>query len=660
MSAEYSRIPTLFPKLEQGDAFTRKLARSSLIRKIAEAQNFLWAHGRVYAAHGYEGNGPGVYNKDTSSAAQQIPGAPNARAYGLLVCTFLVPANWNFLNTVHINCRTLLPTSSTGTVYAVLQDLRGTFITSTNVAATAGINDVAFDLDIPQTGEYQVQIWITFDVSGIALSSGAAPGTYGMAIANVSARFKNDTSTYDTTYFEFPTDFFSNDYPVASVFLTKLIRNCNHLWATRTPELCQASLIKNWFNDSTFTEVARYVSWVSHRVNELKGTLYVNVTGAGGAGNEVRLKVNGSTVQTWTALAAGPQELTVTGHALTGAAESTFTVEVKSSVALADYGVILLGVQLWESGTDLTSPPADYSPIDFNAIEGDDPIIAQNLNHAGQVAGLRNLFNNDKWLAENRLRVLVGDWLHRTYKRGDLFSAPFSDQFDPRVDWTRGVEKSFEPDRPRNITIRGGSTNDDAMGTFPYGAADSSSGYNEGDISGAGFPPFIYPTDLTYNNDGSRLARYNIFQVFTGVEGNPRLVARMRTRRCPPEQMVNDGTGTGPLSADEEYQGKAFFVFAVGGLTSGAVFYPWSKKVDSLTGQDDDKVPFWLSTYGSLHDTAPYTFIAAGQLLPQNEGALAHDGITAARPAGMLFEVELLSAYVADDVLTEADLQTLF
>lgn len=649
----YSRIPNTFPQLDVAEVNTRQLLKSSLIRKLALAQNFLWAHGRIIMANGYEGNGFSISNKDDNKNSEILSDG----RIGICVSAFLVPANWNKNNQVKISFRTAIPTSATGVVVAQLENLSGGVISSVNSGTIgSGLVDSSFTIDIPTTGSYQIRVFISnFDFSGIAFSSVQPAGTYSFAILHVSARFL-EAPDVDSTWFEFPTDFFSNNYPVASVFLNKLVRNILHLWGTRTPQICQAYLGPTYWNDSSFQELARYVVWLPHKINEIKGKLFVYCTHSG-AGNEVRIKLNGTTMQTFTALAAGFQELTVSAYAVTGNAEATITVEAKSTAAGTNWGTQLMGVQVWESGTSVTSPPSNYAPLDFNALEGDDAITAQDLNKFGEVAGLRHLFNNDKWLAEHKLRCLIGDWCHRTVKRGPEITLGGGD-YDPRIDWTRGINASVFAGNARgkvfrNITVMGGNEDVDGQGKFPDGLEDAQSGYNPGGVD-PGDPMFIYPISLTYNGKGTRLG-------LCTVDSTPStfVAVHARARRRVPYLQVNDATGTGPLSADDAYQ-KRGYLDVISDPGGAGVFNKMIWPILPGVGLNyDDRLPIWLPAMTTDHQTTPYNINIAGRLLSQWEG-LSVDGEDPHRPEGMLFEIELHSLHIADVPLTEADLQGLF
>lgn len=647
MSEPFSRIPSFFPNLAASEVNTRRLIKSSLIRRIAEAQNFLWSHGRVYAANGYEGNGYRLWNSYEANDGRELELQEDGSTLAMCVCTFLVPRNWNKRNVVKVSYEIVTPDESFVGVILRLEDKTGTLITSVS-EVIAGDGSASFpssqEIEVSGTGEYQVRVLFTYAGPPPAPLAGPPPyGTTSAVFNHVSARWLED-DTVDDEWFQFDAAWaFSNDYPVASVLLNKLVRNTIHLWARRTPEICQASIGQNYCNTSTFTQVARYVAFVSHRCNTLAGQLVVNCTHSG-AGNEIRLKMDGSVIQTFTALSAGHQVLVLSAFSgVTGNAEHIFTVEAKSTAAGADWGTVLLGVQIWENDTDIISPPADYTPLDFLALEGDDAITAQTVNAFGQSAGLRKLFSNDRWLAHNRLKVLVGDWLHKTLKNGVEFAA---DTVDRRVAWTYS---EIYGDRPRNITV-GPWTNpiqeaQDGMATWDallMGLADTSGGYSPAS-------PYTYPNELQYTNYGQRLGLYSVFKVFSGAESAPRVVIKTRVRRVRPYFMTIDGTGTGPASADEFYVSKGFLqVDLAAGATRLEIHTP---------PKAEDWLPQWILEGAADHETGPYDLQLAGRLRSQYE---ASEGDATNRPEGMLFEMELCSCYIVDAELTEADLKELF
>lgn len=637
------RIPSIFPNVGLPEVGTRMLAKGSLIRKIAHAQNFLWAHGQVYLATGNEGNGYSITNKDDPAEFEIIPTTPPTEG-ALCVCTFYLPPNWNKTNKIKISFQTGLSALCTGNVWAIIEDRSGSYISRASYAVSAGINDGSITIDTPVSGEYQVRVLINFVDGGSIVS---AAGTRSLGIMHVSARYLNDPDV-DQTYFPMPEDLFSNDYPLASVFLNKLLRNTLHLWGTRTPEICQAYLARNYWNTSTFTQVARYITWIPDRVQDVGGRLTVWCT-HGGAGNEIRI-TDGTTTQTFTALSAGLNELNISGFNVTGNAEKTFTIEAKSTAASADWGTLLLGVQIWENSTDLSSP-ANYEPLDEEGLDGDDTITAQDVNVFNQRAGIRKLLNNDLWLAANRLRNIVGDWLHRTYKRGPRFSAPDDKNFDPRIDWTRGPNLvDYQVGRPRNITIMsdGSDFNTDSLGTFPYGEEDAQSGYNES-------TPYTFPYSFTFNGHGARLAHAYIRQA-----GGSQIFVAARSRRVAPFMFTNDGTGFGPLALDSLYAGKAYLLIDAGVNEYKMPFTAIiQNQFGNLLNTIGDRRPGWLGTVLGDHDTIPYSFKIVGRLPSQSGGTLPKDNRPAVPPEGTLFEVELNSMYVSDGVLTEDNLADL-
>lgn len=656
-------LPSSFPLLRRHEAAAGRIFRASLARRLAQAQNYLWANLRkVYAAHASEGLGNIMQNIPASVGAdqlflEQLPDGSSARP----MASFFVPRNWCGGTNLKLNIRTVMARTVVGTtckVIAALYDLddlpTGIW---TSVSPTVGTVDNVLSLRVPQDAEYQCRVFLQFTNGDPTFDTYLANYAY---ISNVSARYDlPDEQDLDGVSFNtvgrnwLPhVDIPDNEWwPCASHIIKRILDNTLNLYYTRGPELCQSYLAANYNPTTSFAEVGRYVVWQPRGVTEWQGRLVAYVDSAGGAGCEVRLKVDGTVVQTWTALAAGVTVLTLSAVALSTPTlfgqERTVTVEAKNLGGTTYWGTTVWGVQVWETAVDETSIggliPTAFAPLDEAGLEGKDYITA-NDNGAGERCGFTTLQQNDRYLYKNRLRQVIGDWRHYTYKRLSTFASATS-TYDPRVDWTRGDPSTRQLLAPRNITINGTSSGvdeQDALGDFAYGAG-SSVGYSEA--------PYTYPTSMTHARHGRRLGLYYWGHVFDPVAAGvySAWVLRCRGRRLRPALMSTDQNGFGPIPEETPYINKAYFQPTHNGSVQSNI-----PITGSSTKPDHERR--WHLAMRASHAVSigtPSNSIR-GRIPPQASGAPP-----ALRPEGMLFEVELNSVYWADEPLTQEALDAL-
>lgn len=646
-------IPAIFPSLYQREGYSRKTVKSSLIRKLALSQNYLWARlRRVYAGGGFEGHGNRMFHID-ASYPQHWDGEETMLSghAGVPVVSFFVPVNW--CASSRVLCQGLFSfatkASSTAQIVAQLCELGGKVL-SENIfvihAADEGTDQAwSIEVQVPQDDSYQIRIFCVFldrntEIESISESKDTpdwmtfGANGEGMKISNVSARYAVGNAadiggdTVPTTWA--PTaDFFRDNMSVASAFLERLIKNTQHLYAMRPPELCQVYLEKPYNNTSSFVEVGRYTIWTPSRITKLTGKL-VSYCTSGGAGNEVRVKLNGSVVQTFTALASGETVSDVTAFTVTDNQENTITIEAKSTSASTDWGTIVWGVSFWESDTTLALPgattvPSAFAPLDEEAIEGDDVITAEGNNAFSQRGGIRKLFDNDRWLARHRLRHVIGDWRHRTLKRGYL--SPNTTTAEPRVDWTPGPFTSGLNDQeanPKNITVRGGtSTEDDkdGYGTYATGLPSSESGSQLAASVGSTISAaWSYPTSIDFPLEGRRLGRWPLvnpsgIKVLPTDSSSVRIV--MRARRLRVQSMATGSDGFGPEDAEFQYIGKAYLEFLQDSSVNTMPIQPPDVYKAGQVLAPLDTLPSWLPQITLVGTGADQTFKVRGRLPPQ-------------------------------------------
>lgn len=675
--ANVQTIPNAWPLVKQVECNNHAILKASLMRRLAQTQNYLWSNlRRVYANHGCEGNpvfmcnlgsggGTGTLRGGAQGGLTIMPDGAGARA----ICSFLVPPNWcgGSIVAIYGRCVIVRTTVATvGAIYACVVDIATEQIVNANYASVpitaAGINDWFTLLQVPQDKTYQIIIYQQF-------TNGAPTDdtlfNQSMQCQCVSARYST-ASTTDLSGDIAPTLYKTHYTPGvgynadSSAFLRRILDNSQQMFSTRAPELCQSWLAANWNNTNVFVEVGHYTVFTPHPVDTAAGQLYVRCQGAGGAGNEVRVLLNGGVVQTNVALAAGDTVIALAAFAITTNQVNVITVEAKSSVAGANYGTMVLGVSVWETNANVgaAAVPAAYKPLNELDLQGDSPIV-NDQDGNGYTTGVKQLFENDRWLAKNRLRHLIGDWRHRTQKRlwADYTSANF---FDPRVDWTQGDQVSGQPFAYKNMTINselyssagGPNTATDAIGNFSNGQGTSTGTPPNaiGTVPGS----IIYPPTQTFTRNGNRLGLY-WFAIPAGCtthisNGQSSFVVRTRAHRLLPQTPSLDAGSAGPLSLEALYKGTGWFEI---GHNLGTVAISGTNKVIPIVGQaGDDTMRQWQAEIVTMHASTglnPIPLAMAGVLAfpPQAFGA------------PNLFEIEMCSIFIADAPLSQNALDLL-
>lgn len=561
-------LPSAFPSWSRESFASLQAARAPRLRMLAQACNWLWANMvRFFGYSAYEGNGFYIRDNSTHPAQGDLDHLPptGSTTARLLVC-FLAPPNWGPSGRVQIKGRSTLTNpsgSADGLIIAGVYDLDGNYVGSTSSVtySATGTNDWTLTISVPQDKAYQVKVWSDPTLSNDLAPSPSYDHDYVMCM---SARYLEATAddlpsadTPPTAWLPTAHDYIDETGPVvmqaySAMLLQRISDNLMHLYTQRPPMILTTHLGPHFYNDSTFFEVGRYVVRLTPQVDTIDGRLVVWCT-HGGAGNEVRVLVDGVVKETFTALATGLTTLSlanITG--LTGGTDITITIEAKSTAAGADWGTVVLGVDMWEQSADLDLPsgttvPGSYAPVDEEALVAYKTIAQEPVN-----AIIRNV----TWLAANRLKTLVQDWRHRTYKRIGLSGG----EMLPQGDWTRGGTSGGSPDYVattlKNITVfpqatvadGDGSTsfaNKDGLGYYPYG--ESAGGWT----TSSSWPP---AADHQQQGHGDRLRQvfeslggYNDFSEYTGRQ----IQGWVRARRCRPNVVTAFDLGSGGPGPEE-------------------------------------------------------------------------------------------------------------
>lgn len=678
-------IPSSFPLVQKNEGNTYKILRASLMRRLAQAQNYLWSKMvRVYGGHGYEGHGCLMQNLPPGDPVQGGVETLSNGQKGRAMCSFYVPRNWCASARVQIVGQYLLTKTTddtVGTFYAQVYDLfdRPVGVIQSYYVDDDTKTDWSMELIVPQDNDYQIRIFMAF-TNGNLGGEIALENTLKMRC--VSARYLPGNATEllgqtaNATWqpHEDPSTDPQLWWPGASAFFRRIIDNTLHLYSYRAPELCQSWLDLSWHNTSTFTEIGHYVFYSPSQMTKVTGKLHVYVQGSSGAGNEVRVLLNTVVVQTFTALAAGETVLDVTEFTVPDGAENLITIEAKSAAVSTDWGTFVWGVSFWESDTAIAvTIPTDYVPLDESKLRGDKPFVWEN-DGDGDAAGLIHLMRNDVWLAQNRPRHLIGDWRHRIYKRltyapNSLDPSPQTDYYDPRTDWTRGDQQPQQLFAPKNITVNGqGSTEDDqdGFGAFEHGQTDTSdsdladNNYDTGYRLDGGSPQhalsYGFPFAYTHVRHGRRLGWYVI--PIDGLSVHPltaqsgwRLITR--GRRLNPHTMAASGWGQGPVECEPGYIDRAYFDPVYDGTSQEQI-----PLMAHGVKKDSDKQ--WHPELRAEHDTASTILFTVRGRLPRAMHSVAGNPLASDTfLEGTLYEVELNSVYLSDLPLTQAQLADL-
>lgn len=695
-------IPNIFPLVHPQELFTRTVLKGSLMRRLAQAQNYLWAKMvKVYGGHGYEGHGNYLFHlrhaRVGAKDLDQVEG-PDALGLALPVCSFIVPPNWaaGRVITVEGDYTLAAGTAGTqGTIIAAIYTLDDILISYTSQNCTdPTTHRWSLTLNAPQDQMYQCKVFMRLTDMNTGSEDDFADS---FSCDFVSARYNVGTAAeiggiaVPTVWAPTDDSHFVDDETYSSAILQRILFNTLHLYCYRAPELCQAWLGAPNCTTSTYTTVGKYMFYMPPRVTSLKGKLTVYCT-SGGAGNEVRVKLNGSVVQTFSALGTGETLLDVTAFSV-ATGSNVITIEAKSTSASTGWGTVVQGVSIWESDTTLDvgsfAAVTDYQPQDEDALNGDDN-IPMSINALGQVAGIVPLIRNDRWLAANRLRHVIGDWRHRTYKRTCRYNSAADGSpyglvtggnkiFQPGMDWTRGLAPiDYQLGRPKNITVRGDADADndlDGFGLYPNGEASSVTAFDNALTMHTAAPDpttpfpwfpvdFYFPLTDDYPHTGRRLAKHWIVNQ-TGKEiatAGGSWVCVIRGRRLRPALMTDDQVGNGPKTEepDSSYHGPS-----VPGYWLHSSFVP------VYDGTEITHIPIrgrgavitevekhWGTPLLGTHDAVgPYSFQVRGRC--PGATIARTEKVGQERDEGVLFEVELNSTYLADAPLTETILATL-
>lgn len=703
-------LPDKFPTIRESDYYTRRVARGDLLRRIAQAQNYLWANARrIHSMSSYEGNGCRVPADQNNMPVASVP-PPGFTQSGtqsgtpkkfLPVCSFMVPPNFGPSGDVFVKLEGFASSGVLGsngfTVELVCtnHEVDGKFIgVGSAILLPTGVG--ATSINVPKDRATQVFVWVRA-ISNVS--------TDVYIVDTVSAYFNSPTSDdifgntlqSDWQYMNLPSALLGawygtsyDGYPFSTAFLRQLVRNTITLWS-RPWNLCSA-----YIGDNLNPGATKHRFMVGPKVTKATLTVY-------GYAPSSPAKFTISTGN----LAAIQRSVTFTAPGyytytedlmMTPNAENYFTIRPDAPAQnVLDWGNQILGVTIVEQGADPgVNPPASYVPIDEELFTADD-LISYDL--------LEQLMLNDRWLLANRPQVLVSSWRHRALKRlayDDSLTPP------PDYDWTRGASgqpassatggtTEFGTDGVlKNITVRGDDTTADYLGVSAHDNRDGYGKYGDGVANSydTSSDDRLWPSTSTYYMHGRRLAKVLLTSPVSCRAGaaNPSVINNVngasiltyiRGRRCTTALVCGYGyqyTGktahyraaVGPGPEEIFYLGQGYYVINDDGHSGDVarvdlrpdLQHHW---ISALGGKDArgrtyyqgglDSIGQWIGPgVVAIGASPPSALNVNGRLVAESDVKM-FDGT--ARLEGLNFEMELMSILVIDAPLTQDILNAL-
>lgn len=679
-------IPSLCPSIQIAELGVGRSARADLIRRFALTQNWLWANlRRCYSfwANDGEGNfvdGASVANISTAPAVGgwEDPGIvdmPGGSGKGLCVATFVFPPPPVGNTSARFQGRASFSREvGTASVRVTLHELDAAETFTGDWAETTTTADgtwdwVIDDFAVPSARPIVGKIWIGGYLG--ASATGPSAGVYDrLTLFNVSARWLPPPTYGIAATNEAPFEPIDPATAVADRCLdTPLLDGIRRQLASLVCSRGQTEILQTWFGqtnqrdgNSGTVEVARYTVYVSAGVNEISGKIYALYTEATHT-PRIIVAWNGSAVATLTptftpyAVQAIDFSFAPGAHDVEGVLTVAIEIERLSNPAaftINDHGLEVLGVFAWESAIDTAdwpaAAPANYAPLDEARLLGNDDIAANLEHNEGARTGISHLLNNGLWLAQNRLRSLVGDWRRRVLKRiADENGNQVGTYVGAFWDWTRGLHAStLQSSKPKNITVRGDlATNDGwARGAANHDDLDGfglvASGYSD---TGAGGVATSWPATQAYRGHGRRLAVWpcvvpaGLTMHPSDAEATSTFWVRAARRRPALMGPTFNGSTLGP-AIEESYWANRGSI-EIDWPTTGGLSFPIRS---TAPGYVDDYRLRWLDSQTKLSYKGEGT--ARGRL------PIAFIPLSSANVLeGTLFEVELTSLLVMDDPL---------
>lgn len=655
-------LPQSFPLITPNEALAGYAFKASIVRRLAQAQNYLWANMRnVWAGFGYEGNGRVAANRlvDPATSSLVIPGqvtTPGGRT-GMPVASFIVPKNWASGTRLRVTCYITATLSAKGSGFIEVQlfDMNGAPVGTPGLESDNGTNsrlDVL--VDVPQSyGQLQAVIYVsdTFAVNGSVGNQQTELLSYSVRYINRTGDVFGVTPEAWQTYQNVGLPGFVAGGPYAgSLFYMKMIHNTLALWSSQNPHICHGQLKDHWQNLNAYKEVGRWVIQVPYGCTARFDFAERRVVAA----NAWRILVDGVSVASGSiGHTAGTAQSEQNGTFSLAAGERVVTIEFNAgaSASSAQYGAQLLRFKLIEESRPTTTPaPASsYVPIDEEELQGDKPIRLTEILH--------HLQENDRWLYANRRMVFIADYVARTLKAfgfdtNDLKTdARTAYTTHPRIDLPYSANRSGW----RNITNSRGTLGNDEANT-PAPPAIINDGVTPDDVqfggAGTGYSTGAFTGLWYWPDSGSWVVtgRVLFFQradsaVLAGTRRR-RVLARARRKR--PDVFVSDDEADGrfsPWGRDSSYHNRAYLDIDPNGGT----------RVKKYLNTYPDWEPHW-------YDAGTLDYIGAGGYLKiigrvPPSGPLP--GGIAERPEGMLFETELMGVCILDEPFTQMELNQL-
>lgn len=635
-------LPSAFPLVHPHEVLGGRIISASIMRRLAQAQNYLWANLRNVRGHGAAGGGSHVianWRREewrrgavrlTETLSDLPLVAPGQPVLAQRLARFRVPANWCSGNRLRVRVSGV-SNSLKSMVCARLFD-GGSPVgpTVTQFFDDSGaLKEIDLELNVPQGRELDCVLWASASHYAIDDARYAETAT----LVAYSARYVNkstDANGYVPQEWHDKRDLQDGIFHAAApVFYRGILDNTLWHWTRRNPEVAHAWLAPSHARTTAWGEVGRY--WCS--VPRACTARYrLRARGLGSTGTiSWRILVGGSPVASGTF--AQNTTIDVDGTlSLAASDDMLVTLEMSCANNVSDWGAQMLGFQLdEESFTSLVAPPESFSPQDELMLAADQRL---------EVQYFRTLQRNDRWLLHHRPRALVCDWM----ARGAFLLNEVSGEPDYRGHFSlapREPEYGFADVGPglRNMTVLGSSGQDvPGTGAFPNGLAAATTGY----VSS----PYQHPVTASALVSGRLLGRY----VHPASDFRARLSVRARRRTPHMRNQWQDSGGDGAwASADPDYDGQSEVRLSVDASVDAHV-----AAVRAPVGSTDAQF-MWLPVARLMPSTSARSLALNGRIPPLPDT----QHLVLSRPEGILFAVEVESMALVDEPLSQAQLNGL-
>lgn len=693
-------LPDTFPTLHERDYYSRRIARGDVFRRIAQAQNYIWANqGRIHGMSAYEGRNCTVYDTIKGYSSHTADGIDDKHD-AIQLASIMVPDNPGPSRSVDVTVQFGLSATAgfAFTLVAEVYELDGTYtgVHQSATTSTTSATEMTLTVTVPHGRPCQIVVWASYFHSGSATEYATCYYLYAKFTDPTTDQLFGSPVIPSWTLINKSTGLADGD-PVSAPLMRTLVRNTLALWSRQW--VIANCYLSDQMNSGGFIGSPGYRFTPGPKCTKVDITLYLYQFNASVSGTVNYNMSGGGTLSTTDTInSVGYHTLT---HTVTVTPGAVCNLNLRwagpNSGTTGDWGANLYGVTITEQGADPgIAIPSAFQPIDEELFTADDLIDTTTV--------LNKLLANDIWLLANRPRVLVSDWCHRTLKRLEKDDAGI---IPPEWDWTRGDVPGAlmasaitsggagfpygQGGRLANITVCGNNTtadmsgstshdNQDGEGVYPDGLANS---WSASDTSGS-TDKRLWPTSEKFRRHGRRLAMFNITQPASARVGataplvhnkvpGARIQTWVRGSRCSPALQAgfayqNDALGgatkavnvrpvRGPAPENSFYMGWGSFDIDYNATSSSQILLRPDLRnsaivpdefIDSVYG---DMSAQWIGPAVEVQPSTPPTTLTIRGRLINKSGSKLRAGTEALE--GSVFEMELQSAFVADVPLTQ-------